>query len=359
MITRNFRWECQRVRVGLVAGVSLVVVAGFVTVGKTGEAESEPGADSGPEVLIERVEKIHSDGKWNGRAGLVFWKDRYYMSFRSGSEHGAADGRIRMLTSRLNEPRGWTVSDVIDMPNDDAEAHLLATEDRLFVYVPIEDASTTKGDPLRTVMSHTYDGVSWSKPVQVYERGYSLWKPVTHEGTHYAAADIMTGKRRVELLQSKDGVNWQKVSTIIEGSYTETALLFLKDHTLVAFSRQGKVSLSQPPYTQWETHNGAYLGGPAAALVGNTILVGGRTSTEAYPDDQPGTSRTGLFTFDPATKKFHHKMNMLTQWGKDESYPHFLRLDDQRALMVWYTGEGYERGVAKQADLLLAHLRIQ
>ena len=52
-------------------------------------------------------------------------------------------------------------------------------------------------------------------------------------------------------------------------------------------------------------------------------------------------------------------MNMLTQWGLDESYPHFLRLDDHRALMVWYTGEGYERGVAKQADLLLAHLRIQ
>ncbi|MDP7205604.1 MAG: hypothetical protein QGH11_08550, partial [Pirellulaceae bacterium] len=39
------------------------------------------------EILLERVEKIFSDGRWNGRAGIVFWKDRYYMTFRSGSEH--------------------------------------------------------------------------------------------------------------------------------------------------------------------------------------------------------------------------------------------------------------------------------
>ena len=52
-------------------------------------------------------------------------------------------------------------------------------------------------------------------------------------------------------------------------------------------------------------------------------------------------------------------MNILTQWGGDESYPHFLMLDDRCALTVWYTGEAYERGVPKQADLLLATLRVQ
>ena len=311
-----------------------------------------------PEILLERVEKIFSDGRWNGRAGLVFWKDRYYMTFRSGSEHSSTDGKIRLLTSRPHEPRGWTVSDVVDTPHDDAEAHLMVTPDRLFVYFPLEDAKNT-GDPIRTMLSQSPDGQSWSPAIPVYKPGFSFWKTTTHKGTYYAAADIMTGNRRVELVRSTDGLDWEKVSTILEGRFTETSLLFLNDDSLLAFTRQGKVSFSRPPYTQWETQAGVPLGGPAAALIGNTILVSGRTSTESYPDDQPGSSRTGLFTFDPVTKTFRHRMNMLTQWGLDESYPHFLRLDDHRALMVWYTGEGYERGVAKQADLLLAHLRIQ
>ena len=39
------------------------------------------------DVLLERVENICSNGKWNGRAEIGFWKDRYYMPFRSASEH--------------------------------------------------------------------------------------------------------------------------------------------------------------------------------------------------------------------------------------------------------------------------------
>ena len=352
MITKYFKSKYESVRDSLFfTSLRFAVLFTIVITGTTIGAE--------PEVLIERIEKIHSDGQWNGRAGIVFWKDRYYLSFRTGSEHSSTDGRIRLLTSIPNEARGWTVSDIVDTPNDNAEAHLLATEDQLFIYIPMEDANTTQGDPVHTIMSSTEDGVSWNDPVRVYKQGFSLWKPVTHEGVHFAAADVMTGEKRVELIRSKDGVDWEKVSTILTGKFTETALLFLSDHTLLAFTRQGKVSLSQPPYTQWKNHSGIYLSGPAAALVGDTVVVGGRTSTNNYPDDQPGTSRTGLFTFDPATLNFQHKMNMITQWGSDDSYPHFLTLDDQRVLMVWYMGEPYERGVAKQADLFLARLRIQ
>ena len=339
--------------------VALLLLAGLLCIAILGTGGIESTFGDEPEVQVEHVEEIFSDGRWNGRPGLVFWKDRYRLSFRSGSEHSAVDGKIRMLTSLPHQPNGWTVSEVVDTPNDNAEAHLLATDDRLFVYVPMEDANTTLGDPVQTIMSYTDDGVSWSEPQPVYQRGFSLWKPVTHEGVHYAAADVMTGERRVELIQSTDGVDWKKVSTILTGSFTETALLFLEDQSLLAVTRQGKVSVAQPPYTAWENHSGISTGGPAAALVGSTILVGGRCSAQGYPDDQPGNSRTGLFTFDPATRTFHHQMNMKTKWGGDDSYPHFLVLDDSHALMVWYTGEAYERGVAKQADLFLARLRVE
>ena len=311
------------------------------------------------EILLERVEKIFSDGRWNGRAEIAFWKDRYYMPFRSGSEHESEDGRIMMLRSGPREPGGWTLHDMIDTPGDDDEVHILTGPEGLVACIPHEEADPGGGVSSTTLFTRSRDGLTWTDPLPAYEEGFSFWKPVSRGDAHYVAADTAAGGGRVDLLKSGDGVNWQKVSTIIEGGFTETALVFLQDHSLAAFIRQGRVALSPPPYLNWTVHETPPLGGPAAARVGDLILVSGRTSARRFPDDQPGESRTGLFAFDPVAKKLHWKMNMLTQWGGDESYPHFCRLDQRRALMVWYSGEEYERGVPKQADLLLATLRVQ
>lgn len=311
------------------------------------------------EILLERVEKIYSDGRWNGRAEIAFWNDHYYMPFRSGSEHESSDGKIMMLRSVSREPRGWSLHNMIDTPGDDDEVHILTDSDRMVAYIPHEEENSSIGVTSSTLVTQSRDGITWTDPLPAYEEGFSFWKPISREGAHYLAADTAAGGGRVDLLKSADGVNWQKVSTIIEGGFTETALVFLQDHTLAAFIRQGRVALSPPPYVNWTIHEIPPLGGPAAARVGSLILVGGRTSARRFPDDQPGESRTGLFAFDPDAKKLNWKMNMLTQWGGDESYPHFCRIDQRRALMVWYSGEEYERGVPKQADLLLATLRVQ
>ncbi len=312
-----------------------------------------------PDVLLERVEKIYSDGRWNGRAAVVFWKDRYYIPFRTGSGHAFADGAIRILASQPGEPGGWTVGDIFGPSTDDGqEGHVLTTPDRMMIYLVLTSPNSPETEGLRTLVTWSDDARTWSEPVQVYDDGFSFWKPASHEGVHYVAADVMTGDPRVDLLKSVDGVNWEKASTIIEGPFTETALLFLRDHTLLAFTRQSKVSVAPPPYTRWTTYDGVKLGGPAAGLVGDTVLVSGRVYAADFPDDQPGPRRTGLFLFDPETKQFHWKMNMITECGGDESYPHFWTLDDNRALMVWYSGEDHAGGVPKRADLLLATLRV-
>ena len=251
------------------------------------------------EVLLERVEKIYSDGRWNGRPEIVFWNGRYYILFRNGSGHLHGDSKIIMLTSKPNEPRGWTAADIFIPQEEDAtEAHVLVTSDRLMVYYVMKARGTPQGEGHRTLVSHTADGLHWSEPEDVYEPDFSFWKLVSHAGMHYVAADIMVGNPRVELLRSQDGVNWHKVSTIIKGSYTEAALLILKDNSLVAFIRQGRLMLSRPPYLQWKEFEGLELHGPGAVLVGDVVLVSGRTFRKCFPDDQPGTARTGLFIFE-------------------------------------------------------------
>ncbi len=321
-------------------------------------AQGEANRSHRRRVVFEHVEKIYSDGRWNGRPTIVFWRGRYHIFFREGSEHSSQDGRIAVLRSEGQEPRGWTRHEVADGRENEAEAHVLVTPDRLFVYLVLEDPTRGGGQPIASQVIYTDDGDTWSRPTPVYEPEFSFWKPATHDGVHYVASDVMVGKRRVELLKSIDGVAWSRVSTILSGKFTETSLTFLEDESLLAVTRQAQLSLARPPYTKWNHYPGVGLGGPAAVRLGDTVLVSGRTSRRRFPDDQPGSSRTGLFALDRADMTLKWQTNLVTQWGGDVSYPDFHRLDDRRALIAWYDGEGYEEGVPKQSDLFLATLRI-
>lgn len=335
-----------------------------------------------PEVLLERVEKVYADGKWNGRLSVVPFRGRYYVFFRSAVAHDQ-DGAIRVITSIGNSITRWSSSPyaqvnyeatlkagksldpiahgpaarvLFDTKLDESEMHVLATPKRMFgyiVYLPI-NSDTVIG----TRVTYTDNGQDWSEPVDVYKPGWSFWKPRSFRGVHYVVADVMTGKRRLELLSSHDGLKWTKVSTIAEGKLTETDLVFLDDGTALAVARQGYVYKAAPPYTEWTARKAPHLSGPAVARVGNTILASGRIATANFPDGQQGERRTALFAIDPVTLKYTWKMNMVTQWGGDLSYPHILPLGNDRALLAWYDGERYQQGIPKRADIFMAVLRL-
>ena len=335
-----------------------------------------------PEVLLERVDKVYADGKWNGRLSVVPFLGRYYAFFRSAVAHDQ-DGAIRVITSIGNSTTRWSSSPyaqlnyeatlkagksldpiahgpkarvLFDTELDESEMHVVATPQRMFgyiVYLPV-NSDTVVG----TKVTYTDDGLDWSEPVDVYQPGWSFWKPRSFQGIHYVVADVMTGTRRLELLRSRDGLKWTKVSTIAEGNLTETDLVFLDDGTAIAVARQGYVYKATPPYTKWIARKAPHLSGPAVARVANTILASGRIATANFPDGQQGERRTALFTIDPVTLKYTWKMNMVTQWGGDLSYPHILPLGNDRALLAWYDGERYQQGVPKRADIFMAVLRL-
>ena len=164
---------------------------------------------------------------------------------------------------------------MVDTEVDDAEVHVLVTPDRLFAYGVRADATTERGDPIDSVVTVSEDGATWSRPQPMYDPGFSWWKPVSHGGRHYVAADVMEGDRRVDLLGSADGLKWETISTILSGKFTETALLFLPDDRLLAVTRQGRLSVAPPPYRAWTVVECDHVGGPAAALIGETVLVSG------------------------------------------------------------------------------------
>jgi hypothetical protein len=144
--------------------------------------------------------------------------------------------------------------------------------------------------------------------------------------------------------------------------------VFLEDGTLLAFTRPHYVSVARPPYTDWtvagaapperEVELPAGYSGPAAVRVGDTLVFSCRTRKTDHPDDQPGRSRTGLFTIDPDDISLTWQTNLQTEWGGDQSYAGMLALDDERLLVCYYDGEVYEPGVPKHSDIKLATLSI-
>ncbi len=316
------------------------------------------------EICLESVETIYSNGRWNGRPSFVFWKGTYYIAFRSAFGHDSNDGIGKVMMLKSTDLKEWTASTVIDQPDvDGAEPLLLVTDDRLFMYIVTDCPIAT------TFMTYSDDGVTWAAPKPVYLSGYSFNTPVTHKGVHYAAADNGPS----ELLTSTNGFDWTKVSDIVE-SGSETALVFLKDDSLVAVIRQSQIARAKPPYKEWDHYEGVALDGPDAALVGDTVLVAGRH-----------LGQTALLKLHLDTMKLDMLMNMpvhhIESFPKqsasealqdtvvssrsphvwpfgDKAYPEFLVIDDKRVLMSYYDGVAYEKAVPKRADIRLATLTL-
>ena len=336
-------------------------------------------------LTIEKTQTIYSDGRHNAFTSMARWRGKYYIAFRSADTHAATwedgwgdapatYGRIMLLES--GDLKTWTPSVILDSGHDDRDPKLLATAERLYVFCTAIIGPARLTAPQETYMSFTEDGRTWSHPVSAYRYNYGFWKPQTHRGVHYVAADVditppeaTTRDQQVELLKSVDGQLWQPVSVIVRSQHcTETELLFLADGALLAFTRPHYVSIAQPPYTTWSVAGAAAperanehppgYSGPAAARVGDTLVFSCRTRKEDCPDDQPGESRTGLFTIDPADYALRWRTNLQTTWGGDQSYAGMLALDDGRLLICYYDGEAYEPGVPKRSDIKLATVCI-
>ena len=185
---------------------------------------------------------------------------------------------------------------------------------------------------------------------------------------YYVAADI---SGRAELLKSTDGINWQFVSVISDRyNTTETSLVFLPDNRLLALSRQNKspgshwpgFSISSPPYTSWDytLGNEAYFGGPAAELIGDTIVVASRTylGNWGLPQEPPRENqRTALYRFNLKTMRLELQAMLPSKQGGDSSYPGILRLGNDRAIMCWYDG-AIDCENPNPSEIWLAHIKI-
>jgi hypothetical protein len=163
-------------------------------------------------------------------------------------------GEMHALASR-DHGKSW---ERLPNPPFEVAPELVVARDQLFAY----DWNETEKQPrVRT----STDGVKWSDVKPIYKQPFYLWgvmyDPVSDEfwaPPHAIPSKAAVEGRQIHLIRSKDGVQWDYVSTVAPfNNSSESVLRFEKDRSMTVLIRRkyGKtvtVATAKPPYSDWQ-----------------------------------------------------------------------------------------------------------
>ena len=254
------------------------------------------GVDNYPNPTLSDYRKAYSDAKnpltkHNGFTDLTYFKDEFYLAFRTGAIHGfrgLLGGKTLVLRSK--DGITWTKDAELKVDGfvETRDPKFLQVEDRLFVY-PICHAFPESGHIAEHYGFERIEEGNWGEPFMCAPR--VLWRPKKW-GDKYVAAGYEwkfdeQQKRyfRVGLYQSQDGREWEKVSTIIDyGKGANETEFCVENDKLMAYSRTQEggnnemhVSTYFPDENRWETvSTGRLVHGPCIFQVKDRTFITGR-----------------------------------------------------------------------------------
>ena len=254
---------------------------------------------------------------YNAFTDLIWFKGKWYCTFREGESHMSGTGKIRIIGS--TDGKLWKPVALFEMNGCDlrdpkfsitAEGELMVNSLVLFIsYKP-------RPHLCHSITWLSSDGEKWSS-VYACNSGIDTWRwSVTwHYGIGYSMAywgRDTTGT----LYTTSDGKNWEVLANKVfpMGKGNEASIDFGKDGTAYCLLRDGPggmahLGISGSPYKNWKWKDlGMYAGGPEIIrLNDNRILAvvrlheGGLPPSEKMPglSDKPGGGRTSLCWIDP------------------------------------------------------------
>lgn len=225
-----------------------------------------------------QVEKIWDEAAHNAFTDLVRFQGKFYCVFREGSGHiPGTDGVIRILGSR-NGKRWKSVAilrkDRYDLRDPKITIH---PDGKLMVLMGGSDYQERELQGLLPHVSFSDSkGKVFSEPVPIQidpdirTHWDWLWRVKWHEGKAYGVVYVSGGINSLYLVQSTNGINYERVHTFnVEGLPNEASLEFGPEGDMFMFLRRGGgnqhgfFGQSTFPYTSWTwTDLGFRVGGP-------------------------------------------------------------------------------------------------
>lgn len=335
---------------------------------------------------IEWVRRIYSDGWHNAFTDFQLFKGRYYVCFRNGLSHVSPEGKAVVIAS--DDLAAWKRACVpVNTTGDDRDPHMVAAEDRLFVFA----GSVTRPDPeltgndvvrvIRTNCVYSEDGETWSDPVKVYRDGYWLWGVGRANDRFYGLAygnepEARDGQpTELHLVQSADGLDWKFVSVVTKNG-SEATFRVTPDGTMRVAIRGGDenrftMASAKPPYTDWQ-HVDAGDSIPAPRLVevdGREYVIGRQHLRDLGGSDGPGgpggpdgrgpivERRTSIWRLEE--DGVVHVLDLPS--GGDTSYVGVVQQEDGALLLSYYSQHEVEFGEKHflyPANIYLARVRL-
>lgn len=327
-----------------------------------------------PTVKVSSIRRVFHNGEHNAFTDLCRYKGTYYLTFRSCPDGHMVNPTASVIVLSSPDTKTWKQVHRFSVPRRDTrDPHFLIFKDRLFLYTGTwySGDTTLKREDYELNKHLGYaawsdDGAAWNSPIMLEGTfGHYIWRASTFNGRAY-----LCGRRNHEfdirargegatvesaMLESDDGLIWRKRALFEEKRGDETAFQFEPDGTVVAIARRGRENAelcrSRPPYVQWERKDlGRYIGGPLLIKWGDRYLVGGRRFTKDNTTN-PKTSFCWL------VNDTLHEFAELPSGG-DNSYPGFVELSPDRALVSWYSSHEKDANGKTITAIYLADLEI-
>jgi hypothetical protein len=192
-------------------------------------------AQLAPSLEIESWDVV-ADGEHNSNTDMIFWRDRFWL-VHAASPYHMGTPKSRLVIRRSSDARHWEVVARLQVAGKDIRDPKFAPiGDRLLLYALSNEGffATPEG----SVVSVSEDGVRWSEFSPVGPRGWLFWRPKSADAATWYVPAYWRDHGKSILLRSRDGLEWEQVSTIYEGEGNdETAIEFLPDGRILATAR--------------------------------------------------------------------------------------------------------------------------
>jgi hypothetical protein len=328
---------------GLILGLSLI------------DVRHAAAADL-PHVRVASVRRVFYNGEHNAFTDLIRFKNQFYLTFRSCPDGHMVHPTASIIILASENGREWRqVHRFHVAQRDTRDPHFLNFRNRLFVYTGTWYSGQTALAPedydLNKHLGYaawSEDGEKWHSPILLEGTfGHYIWRAAAFGEKAYLCGRRKAGfaiaprgeGREVEslMLESDDGLIWRKRAVFQETAGDETAFLFERGGSVLAAGRRadGPAQLlqSSPPYLKWNrTDLDRSVGGPLLAKWGDHYLVGGRKTTK-----EGGPKTSFYWLVGDQLREFVELPS-----GGDNSYPGFVELSPDRALVSYYSSHDHD-----------------
>jgi len=320
--------------------------------------DASAAGPAGPKVRVASVQRVFHNGEHNAFTDLIRFNGKFYLTFRSCPDGHLVNPTASIIILASDDAKDWRPVHRFQVAlRDTRDPHFLIFKGRLFVYTGTwYSGATTLPRAEYDLNKHlgyavwSEDGSQWHGPTLLEGTfGHYVWRAATFGDKAYLCGRRKIGfdiagrgeGREVEslMLESDDGLVWRQRAYFQEIAGDETAFLFEPDGRILGIGRRGRgpaqLLRSRPPYQEWEREDlDRYVGGPLVAKWGSHVLVGGRKHT---PETGSKTSLCWLIG-----DQLHEFAELPS--GGDNSYPGFVALGPDRALVSYYSS--HERNSA-------------